>query len=202
MRSRVVRRSPSADASPARSPRDFAGARAPVGDAREHEQQVGEPVQVDDHDLRHRDVRVAARSAITRALGAAAHRARDVQRGRLRRAARQDERLAAARAPPRRRRSPARAAAMRVSSRRAFSSCSLVPCSGCGVASSAPMREQVALDRREHLVDARHHLDGARDADHRVELVDVAVRFDARRGPWGRGRRRRGRCRPSSPVLV
>ena len=40
--------------------------------------------------------------------------------------------------------------------------------------------EQVALDRREDLVDARHHLDGARRADHGVELVDVAVRLDAR----------------------
>ena len=40
--------------------------------------------------------------------------------------------------------------------------------------------EQVALDGHEHLVDARHRLDGARDAEDGVELVDVAVGLDAR----------------------
>ena len=41
-------------------------------------------------------------------------------------------------------------------------------------------REQVALDGHEHLVDARHHFGGARDAERRVQLVHVAVRLDAR----------------------
>ena len=40
--------------------------------------------------------------------------------------------------------------------------------------------EQVALHRHEHFVDARHQLDGARHPEDGVQLVDVAVRLDAR----------------------
>ena len=72
------------------SPRHFAGARAAVGDAGEDEEEIGEPVEVDDHDLRHL---VRALQADDRPLGAAADRARDVQGGGLRGAAGEDERL-------------------------------------------------------------------------------------------------------------
>jgi hypothetical protein len=41
-------------------------------------------------------------------------------------------------------------------------------------------REQVTLDRHEHLVDARHLLHGADEAECGVQFVDVAVRFDTR----------------------
>ena len=40
--------------------------------------------------------------------------------------------------------------------------------------------EQVALHGDEHLVDARHQLDGARHPEDGVQLVDVTVRLDAR----------------------
>src|ERR1035437_4777230 len=57
-------------------PGHFAGTRAPVGDAGEDEQQIGETVEIDDHDLRHF---VGALEANDRALGAAADGARDVR---------------------------------------------------------------------------------------------------------------------------
>ena len=40
--------------------------------------------------------------------------------------------------------------------------------------------EQVALHGDEHLVDARHRLDGARHPEDGVQLIDVTVRLDAR----------------------
>src|SRR5581483_10980099 len=39
--------------------------------------------------------------------------------------------------------------------------------------------KEVALDGHEYLVDPRHRLRGAHDAEDRIQLVDVAVRFDA-----------------------
>jgi len=41
-------------------------------------------------------------------------------------------------------------------------------------------REQIALHGHEHLVDARHQLDGASHPEDGIQLVDVAVGFDAR----------------------
>jgi hypothetical protein len=40
--------------------------------------------------------------------------------------------------------------------------------------------EEVALNGHEDFIDARHRLDGAREADCRVQLIDVAIGFDAR----------------------
>jgi len=39
--------------------------------------------------------------------------------------------------------------------------------------------EEIALDRNEHFVYARHYLHGARHAEDGIELIDVAVRFYA-----------------------
>jgi hypothetical protein len=41
-------------------------------------------------------------------------------------------------------------------------------------------REQIALNRYEHFVDARHRLDRTHEAQRRVQLIDVAIRLD----PW------------------
>ena len=48
------------------------------------------------------------------------------------------------------------------------------------MASRAPRSEQIALNRHEDFVDARHHLDRASNAERGVQLIDIAVRFDAR----------------------
>src|SRR5207237_7215604 len=41
-------------------------------------------------------------------------------------------------------------------------------------------REEVSLNRYEHLVDTRHLFDRAREADRGIQLIDVAIGLDAR----------------------
>jgi hypothetical protein len=108
----------------------------------------------------------------------ATNRARDVQGGGLRRSARNDEGLE------------------RLELLLALIDCSLELCDAVFIDASLrkllahllrigrreqrAYREQVALDGNEDFVYARHHLDGTRHPEHGVQLIDVAVGFDAR----------------------
>ena len=136
-------------------------------------------------------------------FGAAAHGARDVQRGRLGRAAGKDEGaqrlellLAVVDGALELR------DASLVDARLLEVQCHLLAVR-CG--EERPDGEQVALDGHEHLVDARHHLDAARHTDDGVQLVDVTVCFDAdvvlgnaaAAEQAGLARRRRSSCRSS-----
>src|SRR5258706_4433476 len=70
-------------------PGHFSGAGALVGDAGEREEHVGEAVEGDDDQRREGDVALKAHDM---AVGAAAHRARGMERGGPLRAARKDKR--------------------------------------------------------------------------------------------------------------
>ena len=69
-------------------PGDFARSRAAIGQSRESEEQVREPIEIDDGERRKIDVTLQPDDM---PFGAATHRAGDVQRRRLGRAARNNE---------------------------------------------------------------------------------------------------------------
>src|ERR1019366_8743970 len=158
-------------------PGDFAGARAPVRHAGEHEEQVREPVEIDDHNLRHRILLLVTLQPDDRTLCAPAHRARDVERGRLGGAAGQNERL--------------ERFALQLTVVSGLlelpDACAGDPCLlelllvlfGMRCGQERADRQEIALDGSEDFIDARHHFDAACDADPGVELVHVAIRFDA-----------------------
>src|SRR5665647_2518987 len=155
-------------------PGDFARPGAPVGQARESEQKVGETIQIDDGEGGQLHLMLQADDM---PLRTAAHGARDVQCGGLGRAAGNDEgaqRLELTLAV--------------VDGALELGDASFVDARlfemqrhfvAVGGGEERPDREQVALYGNEHLVDARHHLDAARHSDDGVELVDVTVGFDA-----------------------
>ena len=149
--------------------------RALVRDAREREEQVGQPIEIDDDERR--NLRLAS-ELDDAALGAAADGARDVQRGGLWRAAGNDERserleLGVAVVDRALELGDARVVDARLLEM-------LAHLLAIGRGEQRADGEQVALDRDEHLVDARHRLGGANEAEHGVQLIDVAVGLDAR----------------------
>ena len=147
-----------------------------VGGPRHREQQIGQAIEVDDH---HRLDGILAEQQ-HRALGAAADGARQVQR-RAGRAAPSD-------------RMKCRSGGISVSSR------SIQPSSRATlvvvdddlldalrdlvrrIGQPRAEREQIALQRHAHLVEIRRQAGGARHAEARLQLVDVAVGDDARIG--------------------
>jgi ferredoxin/flavodoxin---NADP+ reductase len=156
-------------------PGDLARSGAPVCDARQHEEQIGQAIQIDHHELRN----VIRATKVNHApLRAPTHGSRDVQRRGLWRAAGYDERLQ-------------RLELVFAIVDRAlqlgdtiFIDTSLrellTHLVGMRRREQRADGEQVALDRDEHLIDPWHHLDGARHSENGVQLIDVAVGFDAR----------------------
>jgi ferredoxin/flavodoxin---NADP+ reductase len=154
-------------------PGDFVGARSAIGHARQHEQQVGEAIHVDHHERRKLDLAGHRDNA---PFGAPTDGAGDMQRGRFGRPARQDERpqglelgLAGIDLP--------------------FQLCDalLVDPSLLELLPHPRVvwrrqeradREEVALNRAEDIVDARHQFDGARQAEGGVAFIDIAIGLD------------------------
>jgi len=151
----------------------FTRAGEQVGHSRECEQQIGEPVQVYDHDLRNLYIPLEADHPT---FGAPADRTCDVEHRALLAAAGNDEGLERLEVP-------------------------IAVVDGVLELTNAPVvdirllevsvhfveirrREQradakkIALHRNQDLIDPWKRLDGARHSDHGVELVDVAVSFD------------------------
>jgi hypothetical protein len=153
----------------------LAGAGALVREPRQSEEQIGESVEIDHRELRQLD---AVLKSYHVPFGAPADGARDVQRSGLRRATGNDER--------------AQWLELRlgVVDRLLELRDALVVDAGplemlrhlLAVRSGEQRTDgkQVALHGDEHLIDARHLLDGARHPDDGVQLVDVTIRLDAR----------------------
>jgi hypothetical protein len=158
-----------------RLPGNFAAAGVLVRHAREHEKEIGEPVQVADDDLRDLDFALEMHNA---AFGAAADCSRDVQRRGFVSAAWNDE------------------AAQGLQLSLAGIDGTFQLCNACFVNARflqllahllqlwrgeyGSNTEQVSLNRHEDFIDARERLRTAGHPDHGIELIDVAVCFDAR----------------------
>src|SRR5258708_99245 len=155
-------------------PGHFSGAGALVGDAGEREEHVGEAVEVDDDERRKLDVALKAHDV---PLGTPAHRARDMERGGLWRAAGNDERpewgeLRVAFVD----------GALELRDARLVDARLLEEVRhllAVGRREERADGEEIALYSDEHFVDSGHHLDAARESEDGVELVDVAVGFHA-----------------------
>ena len=161
--------------SAASSPGDFGGAGIPIGDTRQHEEKIGEPVQIDDYYLRH--VFIAAQTD-DRAFGPSADCSCDVQGCRFWRPAWKNER------------------AQRLQSALAVVDCPLQfgdPCFGdLGLfqvlrhllpvwrGQQRSNREEVTLYWNKQLVHPGQGTGGTNDPDRCVELIHVAVGGDAR----------------------
>jgi hypothetical protein len=155
-------------------PGSFTRTRAHVRDTREHEEEIGEPVEIDDYDLRNLHLPLQVNDP---ALRSPAHGSGDVEGGSLPAASRNDEGLEGLQlllavvdgvleVPD--------AAIIDVRLREVA-----VHFLEIGGREQRADAEEVALHGDQDLVDPRHRLDGAGHAEDGVELVDVAVGFDA-----------------------
>jgi ferredoxin/flavodoxin---NADP+ reductase len=156
-------------------PGDFAGARAAVGDPGQHEEQVGKPIHVDHHQGWQLDL---AGDGDDATLGASTDRTGDMQRGRFWCPAGKDERaqrlellLAGIDLP------------FELSDALLVDAGLLELLPHAGVIGRGQQRangEQITLDRCQHVIDTRHELDRAGQAERGIALVDITVGFDPR----------------------
>src|SRR3982751_1093972 len=156
-------------------PGDLASSCAPVRDTRKHEEQIGQAIQVDDHELWNI---IFAPQVNHAPLGASTHGSCDVERRCLWRAARYDERL-----------QRLELVFTIVDSALELANALLVDAGlgellahlvGMRRGEQRPDGKKVALNRDQYFIDARHHLHRARHSENGVELIDVAVGFHAR----------------------
>src|SRR6266566_3025256 len=156
-------------------PGHFTRARPDVRDTREHEEKVGQAVEIDDHKRWNLHL---ALQPYDSPLGSAADRAGDMEDSAFAAATGKDESLERLELPL--------AVIDRVLEvldstlvdvRLAQLAVHLLEIR-CGQKSADA--EEIALHWNQDLVDARQRLDRARHPDDRVKLVDVAVRLDAR----------------------
>jgi hypothetical protein len=152
----------------------FTSTRAYVRDTREHEEEVGEPVEIDDDELGNLHVVLEVHDP---ALGAPAHGPGNVKRRTFAAAPGNDEgleRLKLLFAVIDGALELFYAAVVDARLREV-----IVHFLEVGCREQRADAEQIALHWNEDFVDARHRLDGASHAKDGVELVDIAVGFDA-----------------------
>src|SRR4051812_16196006 len=158
-----------------RSPRRLSAGAELVGEPREREEQIGESVEIDDHELR--DLRLL-REEYDAAFGATADGSRNVKRRGLCRTAGHDERL--------QRFEIGVAFVDRVLELRDASFVQirllemLAHLHQIRCCEERADREQIRLDWSEYAVETRQLFDGDCHSDGGVQLIDVTVCLDAR----------------------